>query len=47
MHLEKVRDTSSDVMQEWRAAVAETCDHAGIPAQRVSTTTEVDLQRMQ
>src|SRR4029079_19554120 len=26
-------------------AVAETCDHAGIPAQRVSTATELDLQR--
>ena len=25
------------------STVAETCDHAGIPAQRVSTATEVDL----
>lgn len=27
------------------SAVAETCDQAGIPAQRVSTATEVDLLR--
>ncbi len=26
-------------------AVAQTCDRAGIPAQRVSTATEVDLER--
>lgn len=28
-------------------AVAQACDRAGIPAQRVSTATEVDLLRMQ
>lgn len=29
------------------SAVAEACDHAGLPAQRVSTATEVDLLRAQ
>jgi hypothetical protein len=29
------------------SVVAQTCDQAGIPAQRVTTATEVDLLRMQ
>ena len=29
------------------STVAQTCDRAGIPAQRVTTATEVDLLRMQ
>ena len=29
------------------SVVAQTCDRAGIPAQRVSTATEVDLLRVQ